>query len=224
MKYFSSLILVMIFMTIIGCDNVTNSVVGNDLSSVKPSVMLPEYIYYYPGGANGGYGCPVIFFIKNSGDQLRHTVSGGIVTKIDVISEQRINVTMNYLSQSYSFDATITPIKYTDFGQATVNNPFDGFYAIGPYINNPVYTIYCFKESVGKIRIINLLAGSDVTYEATVQNQRVFISDNHRIILNQIAPMPLSGVYNYVIGDSANYSNYEPVVEVLGQYYNNIVQ
>ncbi len=195
------------------------------------SFIKPGYIYYYPGSdiePNSSV-YPGVFFKKNDNDRIRHTFGNSVIEDIKEVDAGTIQVTMShYGGKSVTLSVLLTKLKYSDFSAADTNKPFDGLYAltptfINPSIFQPCYIIFIYSQEQKKIRFINLKTGSDVTLKAETKNKEVIIENGNKIIYHQISPAPLSGIYDFIKKDAPEFENDMPVLDVLGKYYDEIV-
>ncbi len=196
------------------------------------SFIQPGYIYYYPGSELDSISLvyPGVFFKKTEDDKVRHTFGGAsIIESITQLDANSISVTMRHFGEKrVVMKAVLTKIKYSDFGSADTNKPFDGLYAITPTVINselfqPLYIIYMYNQEQKKIRFINLKTGSDVTLKAYTKNSEVIIENGNKITFHQIAPAPLSGIYDFIKKDAPEFENDMPALDILGMHYNEVV-
>ncbi len=196
------------------------------------SFIKPGYIYYYPGSdiEPNSLVYPGVFFKKSDDDKVRHTFGGAsIIENVEKLDDGSINVTMlHFAGKRVVMKAVLTKIKYTDFGPADADKPFDGLYAITPTVINselfqPLYIIYMYNQEQKKIRFINIKSGSDVTLRAETKNKEVIIENGNKITFHQIAPAPLSGIYDFIKKDAPEFENDMPAIDILGMHYNEVV-
>lgn len=210
---------------------VVSSTVFSANADSNYSFIKPGYIYYYPGSdiePNSSV-YPGVFFKKNENDRIRHTFGNSVIEDIKEIDAGNIQITMShYGGQSVTLNVLLTKLKYTDFSAADTTKPFDGLYALTPTVINPnifqpCYIIFVYSQAQKKIRFINLKTGSDVTLKAETKNKEVIIENGNKIIYHQISPAPLSGIYDFIKKDAPEFENDMPVLDVLGKYYDEIV-